>query len=140
MQRINHMENHDNSTGRAPKEGWFSAIVHLILSYYAELITHPFKTGLVYFAAGLIGVLFVGWILFPMVLYSSQKQPVDFPSNNKMKIADHIQVENQHDGVEKEDDGYKKPHPEPLDEADHETTARQQKGNSGQVRVVEERT
>lgn len=72
------MENQEHSSGRPPKEGWFSAIVHLVLSYYSELVTHPFKTGLAYFAAGLIGVLIVGWFIFPMLLYSSQKQPINF--------------------------------------------------------------
>jgi hypothetical protein len=56
----------------------FGYFIHHILSYYAELISHPFKSGLVYFVAGLIPALFIGWILFPVVLYSEQTQPVNF--------------------------------------------------------------
>ncbi len=87
------MENQEPSSDRVPKGGGSSSLISSILSfssnfisyvidhvltYYAELISNPFKSGLVYFAAGIIGALFVGWILFPIVLYSEQKQPVDF--------------------------------------------------------------
>lgn len=55
-----------------------SPFVGLILSYYSDLISHPLRNGLIYFLAGLTGSLFVGWILFPIALYSSQRQPINF--------------------------------------------------------------
>ena len=72
------MENQENSSGRSPKSEWISSFVHLILSYYSEVISNPFRTGLVHFAIAFVGVLFVGWILFPIALYSSHSQQVDF--------------------------------------------------------------
>lgn len=60
------------------KGGWILTLVHMVLSYYSELISHPFRSGLVYFIAGLIPSLIIGWILFPMALYSKQPQPVHF--------------------------------------------------------------
>jgi len=72
------MENEARSSEKPPKEGWIASLINLIVSYYAELISQPFKSGLIYFLAGLIPALFVGWILFPMALYSGHEQPVEF--------------------------------------------------------------
>ncbi len=36
------------------------------------------KGGILFFLAGLIGALILGWIIFPMVLYSKQPQPINF--------------------------------------------------------------
>ena len=49
-----------------------------LVSFYAEVITYPLKSGLAYFLAGLVPALIVGWILFPLVLYSAQPQPINF--------------------------------------------------------------
>ena len=56
----------------------FSSLVSLIPSYSSEPNSHPLRDGLIYFVAGFIGSLVIGWILFPMALYSSQKQPINF--------------------------------------------------------------
>jgi hypothetical protein len=40
--------------------------------------SHPLVSGSIYFLGGFAGSLIIGWILFPMVLYSSEKQPVNF--------------------------------------------------------------
>jgi hypothetical protein len=53
------MKNEGNSSDRAPKEKGVGC-------------------GLVYFAGGLILALFAGWILFPIILYSHQEQPLNF--------------------------------------------------------------
>jgi menaquinone reductase, multiheme cytochrome c subunit len=50
----------------------------IIIAYLIRLIVHPFKSGLVYFIVGLVAALAVGWVLFPMVLYSKDEQPVKF--------------------------------------------------------------
>ena len=55
-----------------------SVLLNRLTAYYAELVSQPFRSGLVYFLAGLIPALFIGWILFPMALYSNQQQPVNF--------------------------------------------------------------
>jgi hypothetical protein len=34
--------------------------------------------GLIFFLAGLIGALILGWVIFPMLLYSKQSQPMNF--------------------------------------------------------------
>jgi len=55
-----------------------STIVDRLISYITDLITKPFQSGLIYFLAGLLPALFIGWILFPMALYSKQMQPINF--------------------------------------------------------------
>jgi menaquinone reductase, multiheme cytochrome c subunit len=72
------MENQTNSTGGSPKRGWIGSLIGLFLSYYADLISRPFGSGLVYFFAGLVPALAVGWLLFPLALYSGQPQPLRF--------------------------------------------------------------
>jgi predicted nucleotidyltransferase len=72
------MENHLHSSEKLSKGEWISSFIDLVLSFYAELITRPFANGLFYFPAGLIPALVVGWILFPMALYSKQPQPIAF--------------------------------------------------------------
>ena len=54
------------------------SLIHMFLSYFSGLVSNPVRSGFVYFAAGLILALFVGWILFPIVLYSEEEQPINF--------------------------------------------------------------
>ena len=75
---MNPMENQAHSSEKSPKGGWISSLIELVLSYYAELVSQPFRSGLAWFLGGLLPALFVGWILFPMALYSEQQQPVNF--------------------------------------------------------------
>ena len=49
-----------------------------LVSFYAEVITYPLRSGLAYFLAGLVPSLILGWILFPLALYSAQPQPINF--------------------------------------------------------------
>jgi hypothetical protein len=72
------MDTNANPSERPSKGGWITSLIHLVLSYYAELISRPLRSGLIYFLAGLIPALIVGWVLFPMALYSKQPQPVSF--------------------------------------------------------------
>jgi hypothetical protein len=55
--------------GRAP---------NVFITYLTELISNPLRSGLAYFVAGLTGALLVGWVIFPMALYSRDEQPVKF--------------------------------------------------------------
>jgi hypothetical protein len=72
------MENQANSSEKPSGSGWIASLAHVILSYYAELISNPIRSGLVYFLAGLVPALFIGWVIFPFALYSSQDQPLNF--------------------------------------------------------------
>jgi len=72
------MTSHDHSNQNPSKEGWFASFAHVILSIYADLISRPFQSGLVYILAGLIPSLIIGWFIFPVVLYSKQQQPINF--------------------------------------------------------------
>ncbi|MFZ7111335.1 MAG: menaquinone reductase multiheme cytochrome c subunit QrcA [Desulfatiglandales bacterium] len=63
---------------KSSKGGWIHTLVHVALSYYSELISHPLRSGLVYFVVGLVPALIIGWLLFPMALYSKQAQPIEF--------------------------------------------------------------
>ena len=72
------MENQEHSSEKSSNGGWISSLIGLILSYYSEMISNPIRSGLVYFGAGLIVALFIGWVLFPIALYSKQEQPINF--------------------------------------------------------------
>ena len=72
------MEYQSPPSGTPSKQGLIHTIIHYVLSYYGNIVTHPFSSGLVYFFAGIFGSLFVGWILFPLALYSTETQPIQF--------------------------------------------------------------
>ena len=72
------MENQGNSSGNSSKDGWILSLIHNVLSFYAELISHPFKSGLAWFSLGMVSALIIGWLGFPMLLYSNQQQPINF--------------------------------------------------------------
>jgi len=72
------MTSHDHSNQNPSKEGWFTSFTHLILSFYSDLVSRPFQSGLVYLAAGLIPSLLIGWFVFPIALYSKHQQPINF--------------------------------------------------------------
>ncbi|MBN2124582.1 MAG: cytochrome c3 family protein [Deltaproteobacteria bacterium] len=72
------MENRANPSDKPSIGGWITSLLGLVASYYSELISHPLRSGLVYFLGGLVPALIVGWILFPMALYSKQPQPLNF--------------------------------------------------------------
>ena len=72
------MKNKERSSEKPQKSEWLLSLIHTVLSYYSKLISNPIHSGLVYFVAGLIPALFIGWVLFPIALYSKQEQPVNF--------------------------------------------------------------
>ena len=72
------MESQNNPSEKPSKGAWITSLIQVVLSYYSELVSHPLRSGLVYFLAGLIPSLIIGWIIFPMALYSGQTQPVKF--------------------------------------------------------------
>ncbi|MBW1721049.1 MAG: cytochrome c3 family protein [Deltaproteobacteria bacterium] len=72
------MENKKVPSDGSSKGGWISTLVHVVLSYYSNLVTHPLRSGLVYFLAGLVPALLIGWVVFPMALYSKEFQPLRF--------------------------------------------------------------
>lgn len=73
------MENQEHSSGSSSGgSNWVLSLIHTVLSYYSDLISNPFKSGLAYFIAGLVPALIIGWLVFPMLLYSKQQQPINF--------------------------------------------------------------
>ena len=72
------MENQGHSSGNSSGDGWIQSLIHSVLSYYSGLISNPFKSGLAWFVAGLVPALIVGWLIFPVLLYSKQQQPINF--------------------------------------------------------------
>jgi menaquinone reductase, multiheme cytochrome c subunit len=72
------MEPNARSSENPDKDSFISLLGDRLMSYVADLISKPLRNGLVYFLAGLIPALIIGWILFPMVLYSKQPQPINF--------------------------------------------------------------
>jgi menaquinone reductase, multiheme cytochrome c subunit len=85
------MEHHVHSSETPPKKGWFISFIDALLSYYAYLISQPFRSGLVYFLAGLMPSLVLGWLIFPELLYSKQPQPLQF--NHAIHIHPDIGIE-----------------------------------------------
>jgi len=49
------------------------------------------RGGWLFFLAGLIGALIIGWVIFPMVLYSKQEQPLNF--NHVLHLNPDIGIE-----------------------------------------------
>jgi len=72
------MENQGFSSIRVKLCEAVTVLLERLTTYYAELISRPFQSGLIYFLAGLVPALIVGWILFPMALYSEEQQPINF--------------------------------------------------------------
>jgi len=72
------MEHQEHSSEKPPKGGWVISVIDTVLSYYSYLVSHPFRSGLVYFLAGVIPSLVLGWFIFPELLYSKQPQPIQF--------------------------------------------------------------
>ncbi|HDZ91146.1 MAG TPA: hypothetical protein ENH37_10805, partial [Deltaproteobacteria bacterium] len=60
------------------RRNFLDLLGRLIPSNSSEPSSHPFVSWFIYFLAGFAGAMIIGWVLFPMVLYSSEKQPVDF--------------------------------------------------------------
>jgi len=78
------MDNQAMPSKNTSNGNWFTSIIQLVLGYYSELIAQPFKSGLFYFLAGLMPSLIIGWIVFPIALYSKQPQPFNFSHNVHM--------------------------------------------------------
>lgn len=73
------MENQDHFPDKfTEKSASVKHFFYMLISYLRNLISNPMRSGLAYFVVGLIAALLVGWVLFPMALYSRNHQPVDF--------------------------------------------------------------
>ena len=44
----------------------------------SKRVRRTIKVGWIFFLSGLIGALIVGWIVFPLILYSKKSQPLNF--------------------------------------------------------------
>lgn len=75
--RILFMANPTNSAGPL-KEKTVTFLRESLRTFYAQIVLHPLKSGLGYFLFGLIAALVLGWVFFPLALYSSHTQPFNF--------------------------------------------------------------
>ena len=73
------MENQINSSKKSLKDTLISPIVSLLSYDNYSAFVPPFSLGTwIFFLGGFVGSLIVGWVIYPMVLYSSQPQPINF--------------------------------------------------------------
>jgi hypothetical protein len=73
------MENEDHSPEDSTEQaGSIKHLFHVLISYLIKMESAPLSSGLVYFTAGLVAALVVGWVFFPIALYSNDVQPVRF--------------------------------------------------------------
>ena len=73
------MENQINSSKKSLKDTLISPIVSLLSYDNYSAFVPPFSLGTwIFFLGGFVGSLIVGWVIYPMVLYSSQPQPMNF--------------------------------------------------------------
>jgi menaquinone reductase, multiheme cytochrome c subunit len=49
-----------------------------LAAYLLKMFSNPIKNGLLYFISGLAAALLIGWVLFPILLYSREDQPFNF--------------------------------------------------------------
>jgi len=68
------MQKPANSSDHSSKAGWLSSFSDLVPWVDLESVA---RVG-IFFVVGLVGALIVGWIIFPMALYSKQPQPINF--------------------------------------------------------------
>ena len=73
------MDMQSNSSEKSLKNTVSSFISDLLSGKDTSTFIPPFSLGtLVFFLGGLIPSLIIGWIIYPMVLYSQQPQPINF--------------------------------------------------------------
>ncbi|NQT56181.1 MAG: cytochrome c3 family protein [Desulfobacteraceae bacterium] len=73
------MKNQINSSNKPSKGGLISLLNRFISFEKDSNFLPPFSFGVwIFFLAGVIGSLILGWIIFPFVLYSNQPQPINF--------------------------------------------------------------
>ncbi len=67
------------------------SLISLVVEAIPALERYVSKGGLIFFLAGFIGALILGWYIFPMVLYSEQPQPINF--NHVVHLEDGTDTE-----------------------------------------------
>ena len=73
------MENQVKSSDKSPKFGFLSDLLGFIKRESKTTFLPPFGLdGWIFFVAGLVPALIVGWLVYPVVLYSKQPQPLNF--------------------------------------------------------------
>lgn len=78
------MENSTNTSAKPPKNGKGPLLWNFFVSFCSFMIARLFHSVSICFFAGLILALFVGWFIFPMVLYSEHQQPLNFRHSTHM--------------------------------------------------------
>jgi hypothetical protein len=73
------MENQANSSEKSWKDTLVSFISDILSGKDRTTFLPPFSLGTwIFFVGGMIPALIVGWIIFPMLLYSQEPQPMNF--------------------------------------------------------------
>ncbi|MFH0845082.1 MAG: menaquinone reductase multiheme cytochrome c subunit QrcA [Pseudomonadota bacterium] len=73
------MENQANSPGKPSKRSLLSYLLGFIKKESESPFLPPFSLeGWIFFVGGLIPALIVGWLIFPLALYSKEPQPLHF--------------------------------------------------------------
>lgn len=73
------MENQANSPGKLSKPSLLSYLIGFIKKESESTFLPPFNLeGWIFFVGGLIPALVVGWLIFPLALYSKEPQPLHF--------------------------------------------------------------
>ena len=86
------MKNSTNSSRKDSKRGVISLINRFIAFEKDSTFLPPFSFGVwIFFVAGFLGSLIIGWIIFPLALYSEQPQPMNF--NHALHMIPDIGIE-----------------------------------------------
>jgi hypothetical protein len=92
MKRLKQMKNSTNPYRKDSKRGFISLINRFIAFEKDSTFLPPFSFGVwIFFVAGFLGSLIIGWIIFPLALYSEQPQPMNF--NHALHIIPDIGIE-----------------------------------------------
>ncbi|MFC1821545.1 menaquinone reductase multiheme cytochrome c subunit QrcA [Thermodesulfobacteriota bacterium] len=83
------MENKTNSSTTSSRGGFINWLAGLLPTDNDSTFLPPFNlSGWIYFIAGLVPSLIIGWVIFPLVLYSSEPQPMNF--NHALHLDEEI--------------------------------------------------
>ena len=72
------MKKPEHASRASFKEEWSSSLARVLPGWVTVAHLHDAAKGLMFLLIGFVAALIVGWVLFPMALYSEQPQPMNF--------------------------------------------------------------
>jgi hypothetical protein len=72
------MEKPENAPGKSLKSDWRQFLQAWLPSWLSANQVNAGFRGVIFLLIGFVAALIIGWVVFPMVLYSSQPQPLQF--------------------------------------------------------------